>query len=178
MRLFLALNIEAEARRRCYSATAQLRAAAPGVRWVDEGKLHLTLKFLGEQPESLVAQLSTALDGAAERSRAMDLSIGTIGAFPNFRRPRVVWLGVSPDPKLELLHHDVEVACETLGLAVDGRPFRPHITLGRVDGTERTLREAAKGVKVRAMSAVSSIDLMLSAGGRYRVLHAAPLGGR
>jgi RNA 2',3'-cyclic 3'-phosphodiesterase len=175
MRLFLALNLDPEVRRRCYAATQALRAAGPDVRWVDETKLHLTLKFLGEQPESLVPPLSAALDKAASQSRELDLELGAIGAFPNFRRPRIVWLGVAPDPKLELLHHDVEVACETLGLSVDGRPFRPHVTLGRVEKNDGALRQAARGMKIRDVSAVSSVDLMLSAGGRYRVLHAAAL---
>jgi RNA 2',3'-cyclic 3'-phosphodiesterase len=178
MRLFLALNIEAQVRQRCYAATAALRTAGPDVRWVDEGKLHLTLKFLGDQPETLVTGLAPVIDAAAGRSRVMDLSLGGIGAFPNFRRPRVVWLGVTPDPKLELLHNDVEVACEKLGLSVEGRPFRPHVTLGRVEsGDGKALREAARGTKVRETSAVRSIDLILSAGGQYRVLHASLLGG-
>ena len=181
MRLFLALNIEAEVRRRCYDATARLRAVRPDVRWVDETKLHLTIKFLGEQPEALLPKLTAAMDQAAAQSRAMDLLLGSIGAFPNFRQPRIVWIGVAPDPKLELLHHDVEVACDALGLGVDGRPFRPHVTLGRETshGTadeRKALREAARLVRVREASPVASVDLMQSAGGQYRVLHASPFG--
>jgi RNA 2',3'-cyclic 3'-phosphodiesterase len=175
MRLFLALNLEPEVRHRVYAATHALRTAAPDVRWVDESKLHLTLKFLGEQPETLAAPLSAALDKAASQSHELDLQFGAIGAFPNFRRPRVVWLGVAPDPKLELLHHDVEVACEGVGLSVDGRPFRPHVTLGRVEKADGALRQAARGIRVRDVSAVGSVDLMVSAGGRYSVLHAAAL---
>lgn len=175
MRLFLALNLDPEVRRRIHAATHALRAATPDARWVDESKLHLTLKFLGEQPETLVAPLSAALDQAAARSHELDLQFGAIGAFPNFRRPRVVWVGVAPDPKLELLHHDIEVACEGLGLGVEGRPFRPHVTLARVDKDDGALRQAAKGLKVREVSVVDSVDLMLSAGGRYRVLHAAAM---
>lgn len=181
MRLFLALNIEGEVRRRCYDATARLRTARPDVRWVDESKLHLTLKFLGDQPDALVPKLTAAMDQAASRSKTMDLLLGSIGAFPNFRQPRVVWMGVSPDPKLELLHHDVEVACEGLGLSIDGRPFRPHVTLGRQTNRtgadeQRALREAARLVRVREASSVDSVDVMLSSGGQYRVLHASPLG--
>src|SRR5262249_51406134 len=141
VRLFLALNIEPEVRHRVHAATQALRAADSDVRWVDESKLHLTLKFLGEQPETLVTPLSAALDQAAGKSRELDLQFGSIGAFPNFRRPRVVWLGVAPDPKLELLHHDIEVACETLGLGIDGRPFRPHVTLGRVNKDDGAIRQ-------------------------------------
>jgi 2'-5' RNA ligase len=175
MRLFVGINIEPEVRRRVHTAMQALRAASPDVRWVDESKLHLTLKFLSEQPESLVAPLSAALDKAAGQSRELDLQFGAVGAFPNFRRPRVVWVGVAPDPKLELLHHDVEVACETVGLTVDGRPFRPHVTLGRVDKADGALRQAARGIRVREVSPVTSVDMMLSAGGRYTVLHSSLL---
>ena len=61
MRLFLALNIPADARRRSFEATTPLRVARPDVRWVPEGQLHLTLKFLGEQPE-IVAQSQQTLE--------------------------------------------------------------------------------------------------------------------
>ena len=57
MRLFLALNIPADVRRHCFEATAPLRLARPDVRWVGEAQLHLTLKFLGEQPEGVVQPL-------------------------------------------------------------------------------------------------------------------------
>ena len=114
------------------------------------------------------------------------MSPGVIGAFPNFRRPRVVWMGVSPEPKLELLHHDVEAAAAKLGFEMDGRPFRPHLTLARVKprSTEaeilRALARAAKHIEFTEELFVESIDLMQSdlssAGARYRVLASAPLG--
>ena len=87
------------------------------------------------------------------------------------------------DPKLELLHHDVEVACEQLGFAVEGRPFRPHLTLvrvkDRIDATVlRQLERAAKNVTLDAPSPVTSVDLMQSVTGadtRYECIHSSPL---
>jgi RNA 2',3'-cyclic 3'-phosphodiesterase len=180
--LFLALNIPADARRRSFEATDPLRVARPDVRWVAEGQLHLTLKFLGEQPEGLVSQLAAAMDRVASATPPIDLSLGRVGAFPTLRRPRVVYLTVVPDPKLELLHHDVEVACAALALPLEGKPFRPHITIGRErDGVEpearRALREAARQVRLRAIAPVASIDLMASEptsnGPEHRLVHAA-----
>jgi 2'-5' RNA ligase len=110
-----------------------------------------------------------------------------IGAFPNFRRARVVWMGVTQDARLELLHHDLEVACEQRGFELDGRPFRPHMTLARVpDGTDlevlRQLSRAAKRVDFEEECEVESIDLMRStldkAGSSHERLHAAPLRSR
>ena len=183
-------------------ATSPLREVAPTLNWMDETRLHLTLKFLGEQSEEVVPSLTESVDQTAERHRQFTMrlgaagvshepaasgaigAIGAIGAFPNFRRARVVWMAIERDPKLEWLHHDIEVACEKLGFDLDGRAFRPHLTLARVrektDVEElRRLARASKRVEFEAESSVESIDLMksdLSANApRYERLHAAPL---
>src|SRR2546423_4236623 len=131
MRLFLALNLSERLRREIWEATTELRGNGPGIKWVAEERLHITLKFIGEQPESAVQPLVDAMRRVGAGHLAPHISVGGIGAFPTFHRPRVIWIGVEPDPRLELLHHDVEIACEKLGYEVEGRPFRPHLTLGR-----------------------------------------------
>ena len=184
MRLFLAINPRADVRTRINDALEPLRGVAPTLRWVAADRLHLTVKFLGEQPESIVPTLSDALDTAMGRHVDAPLGLGGVGAFPNFRRARVVWLGVEPHPRLELLHHDVEKACAALGFEPEGRPFRPHLTVARVpDGTSeqalRALSRAARGAAFAETVNVDTVDLMASeltqAGPRYRLLHASPL---
>jgi 2'-5' RNA ligase len=183
VRLFLAINLEPDVRRAIVDATAALRTAAPTLSWVDETRLHLTLKFLGEQSEEIVPALGESVSDVARRHRQFTMHLGEIGAFPNFRRARVVWMGIHRDPRLELLHHDVELACETHGLELEGRAFRPHLTLGRVkDRTNveelRQLSRASKKVDFEEDSAVQSIDLMksnLGAAAKYECLHSAPL---
>ena len=183
MRLFLAINLEPDVRRAVAESTAPLRAAAPSLRWATEPKLHLTLKFLGEQPDDAPRAIGDALLDVTRRHKAFAITLGGIGAFPNFRRPRVVFMGVAAEPRLELLHHDVEVAGEALGYALDGRPFRPHVTLARVkdrvpaDELKR-LRKAGDAVSLDAESRVASVDLMRShtgANSRYELLVAAAL---
>jgi 2'-5' RNA ligase len=186
VRLFLAINLPDYVRRAIATeVAAPLQAIAPALTWVREPALHLTVKFLGEQPPDMVPTLSDALRSVGERNKAVEVEIGGVGAFPNFRRPRVVWIGVSPDPKLELLHHDVESVCEQLGLPLDGKPFRPHLTLARVKPRSAdpvTLRRLARGAEeVTHVEEVliTSIDLMqselTSAGSRYRLLASTPL---
>lgn len=184
MRLFLAINLEPALREAIVDATAPLRDVAPDVAWVREPQIHLTLKFLGEQPPERVDEIATAMRAVAIRHRAMELELGGIGAFPAFRRARVIWMGIEPEPRLELLHHDVEVACEGLGFELDGRAYRPHLTLGRVKGRPaedemRALARAAKRVNFRGASSVETVDLMASelapGGSRYTRLDAAPL---
>lgn len=184
MRLFLAISLDPALQGEIAAATAPLRVAAPEIGWVEASKVHLTLKFLGEQPMERAAEIAAAMRAVAGRHRAMELELGGIGAFPGFRRARVVWMGIETEPRLELLHHDVEVACEALGFELDGRAYRPHLTLGRVKGRAdeermRALARAAKRVNFRATLHVESIDLMqselLPAGARYTRLEAAPL---
>jgi 2'-5' RNA ligase len=193
VRLFIAINLPDAERRSIAEATAPLRDAAPSLGWVDESRLHLTLKFLGEQPDESVGALVTALRGAAARHTPLALEIGGLGAFPTKRRPRVIWLAVAPDPKLELLHHDVEEACAALGYDVEGRAFRPHLTLARVRQHSRgggapvdaaaaaALARSAREVQDRWTAEVRSVDLMesvLAKGGpRYSLVDAAPLSG-
>jgi 2'-5' RNA ligase len=167
VRLFLAINLSPDVRRDVVDATAPLRECAPELAWVREPLLHLTLKFLGEQPEERVGEIKDLLASVAGRHRELVMDIGGIGAFPNFRRARVVWIGVAGDPRLELLHHDVEVACESLGFEVEGRPFRPHLTLARVkhpmsENKARELSRLAKRTDYRNDFIVRSIDLMRS----------------
>jgi 2'-5' RNA ligase len=181
VRLFLALNLPSELRAAAHAAAAPLREAAPDAAWTAAEKLHLTVKFLGERPAAAVDGLAAALAPVVLRHGAQDVALGRVGAFPTFRMPRVVWLGVRPDPKLELLHHDVEVACAAVGYALEGRPFRPHVTLGRLGargatGTAdvRPLARAARGVQFRAAACITTLDVMASepapGGSRYTPL--------
>ena len=185
MRLFLAINIPPEVRQAIAEASAPLRTAAPELSWIREPQLHLTVKFLGELSDEMAPKITEAMNTVAARNRVVDVEIGGVGAFPNFRRPRVVWIGVSPEPKLELLHHDVEEACKSLGLPIDGKPFRPHLTLARVrpraatPDALRDLARAAKDVSFAGEVVFTSIDLMESelttVGSRYRLLSSSPL---
>jgi 2'-5' RNA ligase len=185
VRLFLAINFPAEVRHTLFEATASLRAAAPRLTWVREPMLHLTLKFLDDQSEEMANRVADAMRAVGARHRVVEAALGGVGAFPNFRRPRVVWIGVTAEPRLELLHHDVESACEELGFAVDGRPFRPHLTLARVKPKaastqeRRALSRLARTVTYSEEVVISSVDLMQSEsssqGPHYRVLASAPL---
>jgi 2'-5' RNA ligase len=184
MRLFVAVNLPDQERERIHRAVRKLREAETPVRWAGAAALHLTLKFLGEQPADVVPSLSDSVSRVAQRHWSFTLRIGEVGAFPNFRRARVVWMGIERDPKLELLHHDLEVACQELGFEVDGRAFRPHLTLARVKdrtGVDelRRLARASKGVDFEEETGVESIDVMQSdmttSPSRYERLHVASL---
>jgi RNA 2',3'-cyclic 3'-phosphodiesterase len=187
VRLFFAIELGDALLDRLEETTTLLRAEAPELAWVARERHHLTLKFLGDVDDGAAAKLIEAADRAAARHQPLEMSVREVGAFPNFRRARVVWIGVEQEPRLELLHHDLELACEQVGFEVEGRPFRPHITLARVRAPlpverMRALARVARTVRMRAMVPVEQITLFEStlapAGARYRRIHAASLGGR
>jgi 2'-5' RNA ligase len=165
--LFVAINFPETLRLGLWSATASLRGGALPVRWVQPEAMHLTLKFLGEVAADRQDQLADALRRAAAASRAVIVTVAGFGAYPDARRPRVLWAGVSPEPGLELLQHQVEQEFGSLGFPPEGRPFRPHLTLGRA---ERDARAADFGamegllgrVTFEQTVTVSSVELMRS----------------
>ncbi|MFL5560274.1 MAG: RNA 2',3'-cyclic phosphodiesterase [Gemmatimonadaceae bacterium] len=184
MRLFIAINLPAPVIGAFDREVEPLRAAAPALRWIAPEKWHLTVRFIGDQPVERVAEIRAAIDAATARHGEAPLSLGGVGAFPNFRRARVIWIGVAPDPRLEMLHHDIETACVALGMEHEGRPFRPHVTIGRVppgvdEATLRALSGAARRARHTEQLDAGAVDLMASElapdGPRYRLIHSSPL---
>lgn len=103
------------------------------VRWVRSEGIHLTLKFLGDTPSQQVEAVKVALDRAVFQIPPFAVSVGGLGCFPNSRRPRVVWVGLyEPTGTLASLRDAVESHIAPLGFPTENRPFRPHLTLGRV----------------------------------------------
>lgn len=186
MRLFLACLLPDVVVQDIGGETATVRVVAPAVRWVPAARLHLTIKFLGDRPDHDVPALHEAVASVTRRFRPFDATITGTGAFPNFSRPRVVWLGMQPVTTFTELATSLDQTLHGLGYARESRPFRAHITLGRVrdalPGRQRDALRVALGsvhalwsVPVRDVAVVRS---MLGAGGaRYETLTTLPLGG-
>jgi 2'-5' RNA ligase len=107
-----------------------LRTDIPGARWVPTEQIHLTLAFLGEVDEAAVERLSGEL--ARIRAPGFRLCFSGTGCFPDRRRPRVLWVGLVPHPRLKQLAAGVREAVLACGIPQDERPFSPHITLARL----------------------------------------------
>lgn len=137
LRSFIAIELPGELQQAIAKATAGLQAALPRplVRWVAPANIHLTLKFLGEVSAANLEQLARSLRVEAASHATFTASIGGAGAFPNPRRPRVVWIGCEAPPALAGLQRGVEAVCARLGYASESRPFSPHLTIGRVGQT-------------------------------------------
>ena len=143
MRCFVAVDLSSEARHAIAGAQASLRVVGPRaeVSWVDPVKMHLTLKFLGEVAEDALAAVTRAVGAVAQRHAPFTLVAGGLGVFPGRSRPRVLWAGLTGGLReIGLLAVDVERACAPLGFPPEARPFRGHVTLGRVRSPRSLVR--------------------------------------
>ena len=134
LRAFIACELSGSLQDAIQAASAQLRAGLGPtlVRWVPIRNVHLTLKFLGDVSSSSLDMIASSLTVEAARHEAFDMLVEGSGAFPNLRRPRVLWVGLTAPPGLGLLHRDVDAATARLGYKSEDRAFTPHLTIGYV----------------------------------------------
>jgi 2'-5' RNA ligase len=102
------------------------------LRWVSEGQLHVTLRFLGQISKHETDEALEATRAAAAGAGALQLDARGVGAFPHPERARVVWVGVSGQvSRLQALQGSLEEQLAARGFAREERPFTPHITVAR-----------------------------------------------
>ncbi|HEY7404064.1 MAG TPA: RNA 2',3'-cyclic phosphodiesterase [Candidatus Angelobacter sp.] len=139
MRIFIALDIPAEIRKRMNEYMERARSYAPDARWAHVEGLHVTLKFVGEASDALVQQIKTAL--GAIKATPFPVKFESVGFFPNPKGARVFWIGVDGGDPLARLAATVDAATEKLGVAREEKPYHPHLTLARA--SSHPLRELA-----------------------------------
>jgi RNA 2',3'-cyclic 3'-phosphodiesterase len=134
MRLFVAAVLPEALRDRLAQAQRALADLPFKVRWVKTEGIHLTFAFLGEVAAARLATIQEALAASSCSALApFGLAARGVGVFPERGRPKVVWAGVDGDLEAAgRLKRVVDEALEPLGFAPEPRPFRPHLTLGRV----------------------------------------------
>jgi RNA 2',3'-cyclic 3'-phosphodiesterase len=190
-RLFIALETNEAVRQAVAEVQQTLRRRGDPlpVRWVRPEQVHLTLQFLGNVVSEHIPPLVAAVAPAVAGHDALFLRADGVGAFPSIESPRVLWLGLrGGDERLLALQRSVAEAVGTVaGVVADRKPFRPHLTLGRVERLHRAAPGMAAIVAALArpvavppaaweVSSVALIRSVLGAGGaRYTVLERFPL---
>ena len=134
VRSFIAIELPAEVRAELASIEEKLKVRRhPFVKWVDPESIHLTLKFLGSVSGETIPEIVEAMSLVAQPVSPFTLQIGGAGAFPNWQRPQIVWVGVGGEMgRLTTLQRELEAALSPLGFPPESRPFSPHLTLGRL----------------------------------------------
>jgi 2'-5' RNA ligase len=167
-RTFLGIDVGADVRARLVSLQEELAETATDVKWVEPENLHITLLFLGEVDSREVIDLCRAAQKAIANMPVFPMSITGVGCFPNPRRPRTLWVGVTTGADEVCAVHDaIEKPLMEMGsYRREARGYVPHVTLGRVRG-ERTNDELVRVLaKHKSWSAgevqVRDVQLMTS----------------
>jgi 2'-5' RNA ligase len=138
MRLFVAVDLEDNIRSRIARFLDGVRGFAPEARWARPESLHVTLKFIGEQPEAQVAELKREL--AAIEADRFDVNLRGYGFFPDSRAPRVFWIGIDRGSRLISLAETVDSKLTSLQIPKEEQAFSPHLTLARSAGASGSPR--------------------------------------
>jgi 2'-5' RNA ligase len=138
MRLFLALDIPDAIRERIARFIEGVTGFAPDARWMKPESLHVTLKFIGEQPDSAVDQIQQSVSEV--HAEACEINFRSYGFFPTAKSPRVFWIGVESGPQLATLAAAIDDKLSSLGVEKELRPFSPHLTLARAAGASGSPR--------------------------------------
>jgi len=178
IRPFVALRLSAETIAAIAAMAAEIKTLGADVAWVKPANFHLTLRFLGDQVDvARLDPLKAALTEIAANTAPFTIVARGVGAFPDWRSARVVWVGLE-SAQLTELAAQVEDSVVRCGFERERRPYTAHLTIGRVRGF-RGWRQAARALKDWAehdfgTSQIESMTLyrsVLSSGGsRYEAL--------
>jgi len=110
-----------------------MKSPPSDVRWVNTDGIHLTLKFLGALDEERIPELADIIERCCTGCTPFTLTVRTLGAFPNEKNPKVIWVGAEEKTgTLARLQQDLEKKLSAIGFKEEKRTFFPHLTLGRL----------------------------------------------
>ena len=180
IRTFVAVDVDAEVRRRASQLIDTLSDIAPSVRWVTPENLHVTLKFLGDAPDSEIYEICRRVSKVASRHVAFSPRFVGVGAFPSPERPRTIWIGIDEGAAaLEALHTEIDETLGDLGYPLEPRAYRAHLTIGRVSQRHRQTgalreqilhRENQEFGRTTALECLVMASEITSEGPRYSVM--------
>ncbi|MDA8084968.1 MAG: RNA 2',3'-cyclic phosphodiesterase [Nitrospiraceae bacterium] len=146
IRCFIAIEIPEALRLAIGQAIWKLRSSGADVKWVDPGLIHITLKFLGDTEESRIGEAQRVLSQKVSHYAPFYIKIAGLDSFPSGRHPRVVWAGIAESTVLTALQKEIELGLADSGFPAEDRPFRPHLTIGRVK-TGRRIADLVNSVR-------------------------------
>ncbi|MFC1555996.1 RNA 2',3'-cyclic phosphodiesterase [candidate division KSB1 bacterium] len=139
IRTFIAVEIPETVKNEIADFQNALRKEHFSIRWVRPENLHLTLKFIGDIPESLVEDIKTGVFERGSLYSPFEVSLKGTGVFPTIKRPKVFWAGITQGrDELSTLAEKTENALVKFGIEKDRRPFKPHLTIGRIKDPRET----------------------------------------
>lgn len=133
VRLFVAIEIPEEIRKKFVLFQNTLKKADADVGWVSSENFHVTLKFIGYLEEEKIDTASGIVKDSVVHIKPFDLAYVGVGVFPTPRNPRVIFIDViDPGKNLASIHQKLDSQFTVLGVEQENRPFEAHLTVGRV----------------------------------------------
>jgi len=182
IRLFIAIDLPEAVKAVLLETAAHMgrQLSNRAVRWVKPAQMHLTLRFLGDTAVSQLPALQSQLTQLTSQHTSFRLHLNGVGAFPNRKRPRVVWVGLDGDVAvLQTMQAELEEQIMQLGWSREKRPFSPHVTLGRVKDAKKVQALDWHVALERLVFEVTAVQLVQSdlrpSGAVYTVRHLAQL---
>jgi 2'-5' RNA ligase len=135
MRLFVAIGSESlsfDPREVLRKLQVNLEKNEINYKWVPQANLHITINFLGDVEDERIPSLNEILSRVSQSHWGFDLKIDGVGAFPNNRAGRVIWMGVQNSIPLRQLQSDCKNALHEASFPTDEKDYRPHLTVARL----------------------------------------------
>ena len=135
IRSFLAFELPPAIREKIGEVSIELQKLTLPVRWVKVTNIHLTIIFLGYVDEDKIDDIKEKVNLVVQRFSIFQTRLNDIGVFPNWRKPRVIWIGLGGEiERLSTLREELQTGLKVLGFKPEKRPFAPHLTIGRFKG--------------------------------------------
>ncbi len=145
MRVFIGNEISEAIKAELIRLRAELRQAEAEVTWTKPENVHLTLRFLGEIEERRLDELKQLCAETAAEFQPFTLRLKDTGYFPNFRQPRVLWVGLAGEMEVaKQLQKQLDAELIARGFNQEDKPFKPHLTIGRVKSNRNVKALVAK----------------------------------
>lgn len=137
IRIFLAVKIPKDLQDKVLEIQKQLKKQNPDVKWVEPENFHYNLKFFGHVTGSELNKIQQAVKKVIKKHEPFSIEIAGIGTFPSPTSPRVIWLGTKKGTnEITDLANELDDEFSKSGFEAESRPFRPHLTLGRIRSTQ------------------------------------------
>lgn len=167
LRIFVAVEINEEIRKGLSGVITRLKATGADVKWVAPENIHITLKFIGYIEDTQAAAVSELIRKAVASINSFTVDIKHLGAFPNTKRPRVIFVVAhEKGNNLATIYSRLDDSLTELGIEKEGREFTAHLTVGRVKSSKnlKALAEAMDSLMESSFGqqAVESVVLMQS----------------
>jgi len=131
VRTFVAIPLPQPVKAAIRRLQTGLKPSMPAIRWSAPDNLHLTLRFLGDQPEDSLEKLGDTVLSVGDSICCFSLTFSGIDAFPSWHRGRILWIGLEQPELVSQLHQKLSDGLLQIGIPEESRPFRPHLTIGR-----------------------------------------------